>query len=52
LQGHFLNPSQINPDLSVYHYTVVQASQNSPWKLQKAWRTDAKQHLIEEYPVP
>ena len=39
-------------DSSVYHFQVVRASEESPWKLQKAWRTDAKGRLIEEYPVP
>ncbi|MGA9451388.1 MAG: hypothetical protein WBW41_08605 [Verrucomicrobiia bacterium] len=39
-------------DSSVYHFQVVRASEDSPWKLQKAWRTDAKGCLIEEYPVP
>jgi hypothetical protein len=37
---------------SKYHYTFVKASENAPWKLQKAWRTDAKGHTVEEYPVP
>ena len=39
-------------DSSVYHFQVIRASEDSPWKLQKAWRTDAKGRLIEEYPVP
>ncbi|HTY89335.1 MAG TPA: hypothetical protein VMB80_17940 [Candidatus Acidoferrum sp.] len=39
-------------DSSVYHFQVIRASEDSPWKLQKAWRTDANGHLIEEYPVP
>lgn len=34
-----------------YHYTVSQASKDSPWKLQKAWRTDQKDRIVEEYPV-
>jgi len=37
---------------SIYHYTVARASKDSPWKLQKAWRTDRRGHPIEEYPVP
>jgi hypothetical protein len=36
---------------AVYHYTVVRASKNAPWELQKAWRTDAKGCIIEEYSV-
>ena len=52
LHGHFENRSQINPDLSVYHYTLVQASKGGPWKMQKAWRTDQAGRTLEEYPVP
>ncbi len=43
---------QKNGDSSFYHYTVSQASEASPWKLQKAWRTDEKGAKMEEYPVP
>jgi hypothetical protein len=43
---------QKNGDSTVYHYTVVRESKNSPWKLQKASHTDAKGRLIKEYPVP
>jgi hypothetical protein len=39
-------------DTSNYHYTVVRASQDSPWKLQKTWRTDANENIVEEYHVP
>jgi hypothetical protein len=39
-------------DSSVYHFQVIRASEDSPWKLQKAWRTDANGHMLEEYPVP
>jgi len=39
-------------DSFVYHYTVVLASKDGDWKLQKAWRTDASEHVVEEYPVP
>jgi hypothetical protein len=38
-------------DSSVYHYDVVQAFQNGPWKLQRAWRTDRNGKTIEEYPA-
>jgi hypothetical protein len=41
-----------NDDSSIYNNTVSRASENSPWKLQKAWRTDQDGHTIEEYPVP
>lgn len=33
------------------HYTVVKMSADSPWHLQKAWRTDAQGDIVEEYPV-
>ncbi len=39
-------------DSSAYHYTVTRASEDGPWRLQKAWRTDQNDHTIEEYPVP
>ncbi len=39
-------------DSSVYHFQVVRASEESPWKLQKAWRTDQDGKTIEEFPVP
>jgi hypothetical protein len=41
-----------NGDSSTYHYQGARASESSPWKLQKAWRTDQNNHTIEEYPVP
>jgi hypothetical protein len=39
-------------DSSTYHYEFTRASQDSLWQLQKAWRTDANDHVVEEYPVP
>jgi hypothetical protein len=41
-----------NGDSSVYHFQVSRASENQPWKLQKAWRTDQNDKTIEEFPVP
>ena len=41
-----------NGDVSKYHYTVVQPAKDGVLKLQKAWRTDAKGHIVEEYQVP
>jgi len=38
-------------DSSIYHYTVARASKDSPWRLQKAWRTDRNDHTIQEFPV-
>jgi hypothetical protein len=40
-----------NEDSSIYHYTISRPSENSPWKLQKAWQTDQNDHAIEEYPI-
>jgi pimeloyl-ACP methyl ester carboxylesterase len=39
-------------DGSICHYTVVRESDGSPWKLQKAWRTDANGRVVEKYPIP
>jgi hypothetical protein len=39
-------------DSTIYHYQLSRASKNSPWKLEKAWRTDKNGDKIEEYPVP
>ncbi len=39
-------------DSSIYHFQVIRASEDSPWKLQKAWRTDQDGKIIEEFPVP
>jgi hypothetical protein len=39
-------------DASVYHYVVTRASNDSPWKLQKAWRTDKKGLILETFPPP
>lgn len=36
----------------IYHYKVTSATADGPWCLVKAWRTDAKGRLLEEYPVP
>jgi hypothetical protein len=38
-------------DSSICHYTVVRASTDGAWKLQKAWRTDQNNKTIEEFPV-
>jgi hypothetical protein len=39
-------------DLTVYHYTVMRQSQGGPWKLVKAWRTDAAGKLMQEIHGP
>jgi hypothetical protein len=35
-----------------YFYVVVLESDGVPWKLQRAWRTNADGHVVETYPVP
>ena len=37
---------------SVYHYRVTRSTNDAPWQLQKAWRTDQNDQLLEEYPLP
>jgi len=44
--------AQKNGDSSIYHYTLSRVSEGSPWKLERAWRTDPNGRTIEEYPVP
>jgi hypothetical protein len=39
-------------DSSLYHYQVTRTSEDSPWKLEKAWQTDANDRLVKVYPVP
>lgn len=38
-------------DSSVYHYTIVRDSKDSPWRLQKASRTDRSGQVIQDYPL-
>ena len=35
-----------------WHYTVARELPDGRWQLQKAWRADASDHLLEEYPIP
>lgn len=55
---HFHYPDSLTLDYlkkggsSTYHYEFARTSKTSPWKLQKAWQTDANEHLVKEYPVP
>jgi len=39
-------------DAANYHYTFTRTAKHAPWKLQKAWRTDASGRTLEEYPLP
>jgi hypothetical protein len=38
-------------DPSIYHYSVGRTSKSDTWKLQRAWRTDQNNKVIEEYSV-
>jgi len=38
--------------LSTCHYRIGRTSKTAPWKLQKAWRTDQHDVLVEKFPVP
>ncbi|TAK95346.1 MAG: hypothetical protein EPO07_15580 [Verrucomicrobia bacterium] len=39
-------------DSSAYHYLLCRATKDDSWKLQRAWRTDQNDKLMEEYSVP
>jgi hypothetical protein len=41
-----------NGDSSIYHYTFTRTAKKDPWKLKKAWRTDANGCALQEYAVP
>ena len=41
-----------NGDPTSYHYMVIRDAKDGSLRLQKAWRTDAKGNVIENYPVP
>ena len=55
---HFFYPRTVIFDIPkqgdpfIYHYTLARAWDNGPWKLQRAWRTDATNKLVKEYSVP
>lgn len=53
LSRTFNAPKNIGPSrYHIYHYTVVQAWKDSPWKLQRAWQTDTLGRVIEGDLVP
>lgn len=39
-------------DVSTYHYEFGRPNQDDSWTLQRAWRTDPNDQMVEEYPVP
>jgi len=43
--------TQKTGDPSTYHYTVRRASVGTPWKLERAWRTDQSGTIAEEYQI-
>jgi hypothetical protein len=43
---------QKKSDPSIYHYEVSRPAKDHPWKLERAWRTDADGRVIQEYAVP
>jgi hypothetical protein len=56
IQFHFSYPHIVTVDdfrkkgdPSHYHYRVTRESDNGPWKLVKAWQTDAKGNVIAKY---
>lgn len=56
IQFHFSYPHIVTVDdfrkkgdPSLYHYRVLRPSADGPWKLVKAWRTDARGNLTEKY---
>ena len=39
-------------DPAIYHYEVIRPDKSHPWRLTKAWRTDASGRTLEEYQAP
>lgn len=39
-------------DQSLYYYKLVRPSEDTGWKLQRAWRTGTNGRALEEYPLP
>lgn len=39
-------------DPDIYDYTVTRASRHGSWKLERAWRTDDRDNVLEEYRIP
>ena len=54
---HFFYPCTVifdipkETDAFIYHYTLARASDDGPWELQRAWRTDTAGKLMTEYSV-
>ena len=43
---------RVTGDPSTYHYTVGRLDVAAPWRLERAWRTDAEGRVVEVYAVP
>ncbi len=43
--------ADVNGEGFLVHYQLERTSQNSPWRLERAWRTDPVGHFAQEYPV-
>ncbi len=41
----------VNDEGFLLHYQLERATQNGPWQLKRAWRTDPASRLLQEYPV-
>ncbi len=41
----------VNGEGFLLHYQIERASQNGPWQLKRAWRTDRSGRLLQEYPI-
>jgi len=39
-------------DSSIYQYTVIKASKDAPWQLQRAWKAAPTGRIRKDYPVP
>jgi hypothetical protein len=42
---------QKKADPSIYNYTVVKASQETPWQLQRAWKAAPSGHILKDYAI-
>jgi hypothetical protein len=38
-------------DPAGYSYTVIKASPDSPWQLQRAWKAAPNGHVLKDYPI-
>jgi len=50
--GTFVFAVRKKGDASLYHYTVTRVSKDTPWKMQRAWRTDKDGATMEEFALP